>query len=78
MGQNSQGKSLQFDIPNRHFAQEIVFHLQLFHLSVSDRSILAFKEILFNFVPWTDIFSPQGNFYSVNQLTRQNDKGVQM
>ena len=54
--------------PNRNLIQQIILHLQLLHLSIPHGSILASKEIMFDFVPGSSTLVTQRDFDSIELL----------
>jgi hypothetical protein len=49
------------DQPDGHFAQQVVFLLQLLHLTFPYGLVIGLEEVLFYFVPWPHILLPECN-----------------
>lgn len=60
------------DIPYGDLAHDIILSLQLLHLPVSYGAVFAFKKLLFNLVPGTDILLSQGYFHPVSDLVSRS------
>jgi hypothetical protein len=50
---------LRPQVAHGYFAQQVVFFLELFHLSFTHATVLAIRKVLHHLVPWAQVFLAQ-------------------
>ena len=58
-----QAKLVDKGSPDGNLAHDVVLHLELLHLPVAHRTVLALEELLFDLMPGTDVLPLQGNLH---------------
>ena len=63
-----------WNVPHGHLRHDIILHLELLHLPVAHRTVLALEEVLLDFVPRALVLPPERYLHSavITQSTPAN------